>query len=88
MLRSNLSDFCDAYIVAKGTITVRNPDGNAYNKKLAFKNNAPFVSCISKLNNTLIDNAEDLDIVMLIYNLLENSKRIKNNRKFLELLQR
>ena len=43
-------------------------------KKLAFKNNAPFVSCISKNNNTLTDNAEDLDIVMLMYNLLESSK--------------
>ena len=46
----------------------------AYDKKLAFKNNAPFISCSSKINNTLIDNAEDLDIVMLMYNLLEYSK--------------
>ena len=61
------SDFCgysDAYIVVKGTIAVADPNNNAYNKKLAFKNNAPFISCISKINNTLIDNAEDLDIVM------------------------
>ena len=43
-------------------------------KKLAFKNNAPFVSCISKINNTLIDNAEDLDVVMPMYNLLEYSQ--------------
>ena len=43
-------------------------------KKLAFKNNAPFVSCISKINNTLINNAEDLDILMPMYNLLEYSK--------------
>ena len=43
-------------------------------KKLAFKNNAPFVSCISKNNNTIIDNAEDLDIVKLMYNLIEYSK--------------
>ena len=46
MLRSDLCDFSDAYIVVKGTITIRNPNNNAYDKKLAFKNNAPFVSCI------------------------------------------
>ena len=45
-----------------------------YDKKLTFKNNAPFVSCISKINNTLVNNAEDLDIVMPMYNLLEYSK--------------
>ena len=49
MLRSDLCDFSDAYIVVKGTITITNPDNYAYNKKLAFKNNAPFVSCISIL---------------------------------------
>ena len=74
MLRSDLCNFSDGHIVVKGTITVINPDNNAYDKKLAFKNNAPFVSCISKINNTLIDNAEDLDIVMPMYNLLEYSK--------------
>ena len=46
-------------------------------KKLAFKNNAPFISCFSKINNTLIDNAEDLDIVMPMYNLLEYSKNYR-----------
>ena len=74
MLRSDLCDFSDTYIVVKGTITVTNLDNNAYDKKIAYKNNAPFVSCISKINNTLIDNAEDLDIVMAMYNLLEYSK--------------
>ena len=64
MLRSDLCDFSDAYIVVKRSITVTNPDNNAHDKKLAFKDNALFVSCISKINNTLIDNAEDLDIVM------------------------
>ena len=64
MLRSDLRDFSVAYIVVKGKITVANPNNNAYDKKLALKNNAPFTTCISKINNTLIDNAEDLDIVM------------------------
>ena len=74
MLRSDLCDFSDAYIVVKGAITVTNPDNNAYDKKLAFKINAPFVSCILKINITLADNAEDLVVVMPMYNLLEYSK--------------
>ena len=64
MLRSDLYDFSDAYIVVKRKIIVTNPDNDAYDKKLAFKNDAPFTSYILKINNTLIDNAEDLDIVM------------------------
>ena len=58
----------------KGTIDFTNSDNNAYDKKLAFKNNAPFIFCISKINNTLIDNAEYLDLVMPMYNLFEYSK--------------
>ena len=64
MLQSELCDYSDAYIVVEGTITVTDPNDVNYKKELAFKNNAPFV--ISKINNTLIDNAEDLDIVMPI----------------------
>ena len=52
MLRSDLCDYSDAYIVVKGTITVTKPNSVVYNKKVALKNNAPFVSCISKVNNT------------------------------------
>ena len=44
------------------------------NRSLAFKNNAPFTNCISKIDNVLIDNAEDLDFVMPMYNLIEYSK--------------
>ena len=77
MLRSDLCDYSDAYIVAKGRITVTDPNNANYNKKLALKNNAPFVSCVLKINNTLIDNSEDLDIVIPIYNLLEYSKNYK-----------
>ena len=67
MLRSNLCDFSDAYIVAKGTVTLTKTDGRSFleirNKFLAFENNAPFINCISKINNVLIDNAEDLQSV-------------------------
>ena len=74
MLQSDLSDYSDAYIIVKGTITVTDPGNNVYDKKLAFKNNAPFISCISKINNTLTDNAADSQIVMPKYNLIEYSK--------------
>ena len=46
-------------------------------KKLVFKNNAPFINCISKINGIKIDNAEDLDNVMPMYNLLEYSKKFR-----------
>ena len=77
MLRSDLCDFSDAYIVVKGDITVTNPNNAKRNKAVAFKNNAPFINCISKINGIKIDNAEDLDVVMPMYNLLEYSKNYK-----------
>ena len=58
-LQSDLCDYSDAYIVVKGTITVTDPNNNAYGKNLPFKNNAPFI----KINNTLIDNAEVYGII-------------------------
>ena len=66
MLRSNLCDYSDAYIVVKGKITITNQNNDAYDKKLVLKNNAPFTSCISKINNALIDNAEDLIVKYLL----------------------
>ena len=71
MLSLNLWGFSDVYIFAKGRIrvTVTN-HSNRRNKKLAFKNSVSFTSCNSKNNNTFIDNVEDLEIVMPMYNLL------------------
>ena len=77
MLRSDLCDFSDAYIVVKGDITVTNPNNAKRNKAVAFKNNAPFINCISKINGIKIDNAEDLAVVMAMHNLLEYSKNYK-----------
>ena len=77
MLRSDLCDFSDPHIVVKGKITITNPNDANYKNKLFLKNNAPFTSCISKINNALIDNAEDLDIVMPMYHLLEYSKNYR-----------
>ena len=77
MLRLDLRDCSDAYIVAKGEIIVTDPDNAKRNEAVTFKNNAPFINCISKINGAQIDNAEDLDVVMPMYNLLEYSKNYK-----------
>ena len=78
MLKSSLCDYSDAYIIVKGTITVNNTDAasaaaNNTNKKVIFKNCASFTNCISEINNTQVDNAKDIDIVMPMYNLIEYS---------------
>ena len=85
MLRSNLCDYSDADILVKGTITVTatgvNNDANNIrdkkNRPLILKNNAPFVSCITRIIGELIEDADDLDIVMPMYNLLEYSKNYR-----------
>ena len=80
MLKSSLCDYSDAYIITKGTITIAGAGDNAAarqaderDKRVAFKNCAPFINCISEINNTQIDNAKDIDIVMPMYNLIEYS---------------
>ena len=107
MLRSDLCDFSDAYIVVKGNITVNKktladddfeaPNNTVANasatntannnvfgqEKLVFKNNAPFINCISNINGIKIDNAEDLDVVMPMYNLFEYSKNYKKTTRSL-----
>ena len=78
MLKSSLCDYSDAYILVKGTVSINNTAAagaaaNNTNKKVIFKNCAPFTNCISEINNTQIDNAKDIDIVMPMYNLIEYS---------------
>ena len=76
--RSDLCDFRDLYIVVKGDIPLEiDNDANKRNENLAFKNNAPFTNCISKTNGVKIDNAEDLDALMPMYNLLQYSKNYR-----------
>ena len=85
MLKSNLCDYSDAYILVKGTIMVTAPGVNnnannirdKRNRPSILKNNAPFVSCITKINGELIEDADDVDIVMSIYDLLEHSKNYR-----------
>ena len=77
MLRSNLCDYADSYILVKGTVTVTgvgNDDDarqrDERNKGDTFKNCTPFTKCISRINNTGIDKTQDIDIVMPMYNLI------------------
>ena len=76
MLRSDLWDFSDVYIVVTGKITVSadERDRDEMNRQVILKNNAPVISCILKINVVLVENEKDLDIVMLMYNLLDYSK--------------
>ena len=72
---TDICDYSDAYIVVKGTITVKKvKDREKHNRSLILKNNSPFISCVSKNNETLIDNAEELAVVMPMYNLIEYNK--------------
>ena len=75
MLRSNLFDLNDAYIVVKGIVTISADERyrDKMNRQVILKNNTPFISCISRIS-LLVENAEDLDIVVPMYNLLEYSK--------------
>ena len=78
MLRSDLCDYAGVYILVNGTTTVaRNHPRDRQNRPLILKNNAPFISCITRINGELIEDAENLDIVMPMYNLLEYSKNYK-----------
>ena len=74
MLRPDLCDCSDEYIVVKRTIAAAAKENHKVEKDVEFKNNAPFRSCISKNNSILIDNAEDRNMVMPMYNLLEYSQ--------------
>ena len=74
MLKLSLFNYSDVYILVERIITVANTADNA-NKKVIFKNCVLFTDCTSKINNTKIDNAKDIDVVMPRYNLIEH----KNN---------
>ena len=84
MLRSDLCDCADVYILVNGTITVPgNQPRDRQNKPIMLKNNAPLVLSITRINEELIEDADDSDIVMPMHNLLEYSK---NYRLVIQLL--
>ena len=74
MLRSSLCDYSDAYILVKGAITVAPATAatpNNANKNVIFKDCAPFTNCISRTNNMQVDDVDNIDVVMSMYNLIE-----------------
>ena len=73
MLKASLSDYRDLCMLPKVTVTVAGARADEIKKQVTFKKYALFGSCISQINNTQIDNAEYLDIVNSMYNLIENS---------------
>ena len=90
LLRCSLCDYSDAYLLVKGNISVNNTAAaNNTNKKIIFKNCAPFSNCISKTNNTQIGNAEYIDTVIPMYNVIEYSNNYsKKIWKFVATLKR
>ena len=86
MLRSTLCDFSDGYILVRGTLAVVNTgaqgqSNNPTNKKVVLKNRAPFTNCINKINNTQVDDAHDINIVMPMNNLIEYSDYFSKHLK-------
>ena len=77
VIKSNLCDYSDAYILVTGDITVRN---GSENRKIAFKNCAPFTKCV---NDEHVDNADYLDIVRSMYNLIEYSDNYSDTSRSL-----
>ena len=91
ILTSNLCDYADAYILVRGTVTITGAGADAAarqaderNKSLIFKYCAPFTKCISRINNAEIDTAQNINIVKLMYNLIDYSD---NYSKHLEVCE-
>ena len=83
MIKSSLCGCSDTYILVKGTITVPNTAVNNTNKKLLFRNCAPFTDCITEIKNTQVDEAQKIDIVMPMHNLIEHSDAYSKTSKSL-----
>ena len=81
ILKSNLCDDNDAYILVKGDITT----AAAPAKQVGFKNCSQFTKCITKIDGTTLDDAEDLDLVMSMYNLIEYSSNYSETKASLWL---
>ena len=90
MSNSGFCDYSDAHMLVKGTILVGNivaqgADENNNDKQVLFKNCAPFTDCIREINNTLVDNSKGIDVVMLMYNLIEYSDKYSEDIRILML---
>ena len=84
VLKSNLCDYKDAYVLVLGDITVI----GASQTQVAFKNCAPLTKCITKISETTIDNAENFDLVIPMYNLIEYSSNYSEKTRFMILFKR
>ena len=80
VIKSNLCDYSDAYILVTGDITIRN---GSENRKVTFKNCAPFTKCVTHINDEHVDNADNLDIVKPMYNLIEHSHNYSDTSRSL-----
>ena len=95
ILTSNLCDYADAYILVRGTITITGAGADAAarqaderNKSLIFKYCAPFTKCISRINNAEIDTAQNINIVKLMYNLIDYSDNYSKHLEVCEYIER
>ena len=97
IIKSSLCDYSDAYILVKGTTVITGgpaagnaakKEANKGNKGVILKNCAPFSDCISRINNTQVDNAKELKVLMPIYNLIEYSNNYSKTSESLWQLQR
>ena len=86
VLKPNLCDYAEAYILVDGTIRAANAVNN--NTRLALKNCAPFTKCNLEINNEHVDTAENLDIVMLMYNLIEYSDNYQDSSATIDQYKR
>ena len=84
VLKANLCDYKDAYVLVLGDITVI----GASQTQVAFKNCAPLTKCITKISETTIDNAENFDLVIPMYNLIEYSSNYSEKTSFMILFKR
>ena len=85
VIKSNLCDYSDAYILVTGNITATGGDANT---RVAFKNCAPFTKCITHINDEHVDNADNLDIIMPMYNLIEYSDNYSDTSGSLQQFKR
>ena len=91
MMRSGLCDYSDAHILFKGTIIVANTTADTpinRSKKVIFKNCAPFIDSIGKINNTEIDHGKDTEVVTPMYNLIQFSNNYLKIFGSMAILQR
>ena len=90
MVRSTSCGYSDAYMLVKGTIIVTNTaaqgqQSNGTNKKVIFKDCATFTNYIRRTNNTQVDDAQDIDVVMPMYNLIQYSNNYLRDEAYINV---